>query len=143
MLCSPLVPGLDLGLVGPLGHVLQDMADAGGDMAAGMEMAGEGAAGMDMMAAMTPAMSMSFLLPGIGLGLLKGMLFGKKSSVKTTFNQLIIILAELFRDRQKSYGHSYGYQQPQHGYGYPQQGYGHQQQQYQPSPYANNIVKRR
>ena len=65
------------------------MADAGGDMAAGMEMAdmaGGGAAGMDMMAAMTPAMSMSFLLPGIGLGLLKGMLFGKKSSVKTTFH---------------------------------------------------------
>ena len=31
-----------------------------------------------MMAAMTPAMSMSFLLPGIGLGLLKGMLFGKE-----------------------------------------------------------------
>ena len=83
------MPGLDLGLVGPLGHVLQDMADAGGDMAAGMEMAdmaGGGAAGMDMMAAMTPAMSMSFLLPGIGLGLLKGMLFGKKSSVKNYFS---------------------------------------------------------
>ena len=62
-------------------HVLQDMADAGGDMAAGMEMGGDmAAAGADagaMMAAMTPAMSMSFLLPGIGLGLLKGLLFGK------------------------------------------------------------------
>ena len=62
-------------------HVLQDMADAGGDMAAGMEMGGDmAAAGADagaMMAAMTPAMSMSFLLPGIGLGLIKGLLFGK------------------------------------------------------------------
>lgn len=81
VLCSPLVPGLDLGLgLGPLGNVLQDMADAGGDMAAGMEMADMAAGGADagaMMAAMTPAMSMSFLLPGIGLGLLKGMLFGK------------------------------------------------------------------
>ena len=82
VLCSPLVPGLDLGLgLGPLGNVLQDMADAGGDMAAGMEMADMAAGGADagmMMAAMTPAMSMSFLLPGIGLGLLKGMLFGNK-----------------------------------------------------------------
>ena len=81
VLCSPLMPGLDLGLgLGPLGNVLQDMADAGGDMAAGMEMADMAAGGADagaMMAAMTPAMSMSFLLPGIGLGLLKGMLFGK------------------------------------------------------------------
>ena len=80
VLCSPLIPGLDLGLVGPLGHVLQDMADAGGDMAAGMDMADMAAGGADagaMMAAMTPAMTMSFLLPGIGLGLLKGMLFGK------------------------------------------------------------------
>ena len=80
VLCSPLIPGLDLGLVGPLGHVLQDMADAGGDMAAGMDMADMATGGADtgaMMAAMTPAMTMSFLLPGIGLGLLKGMLFGK------------------------------------------------------------------
>lgn len=66
--------------MGPLGHVLQDMA-AGGDMAAaGGDMAAAAAAGGDMAAmteAMMPAMTMSFLLPGIGLGLLKGMLLGK------------------------------------------------------------------
>ena len=80
VLCSPLLPGLDLGLVGSLGNVLQDMgdmADAGGDMAAGMDMAAGGADAGAMMGMMAPAMSMSFLLPGIGLGLLKGMLFGK------------------------------------------------------------------
>merc|ERR1711881_648115 len=56
---------------------------------------------------MAPAMTMSFLLPGIGLGLLKGML-----------------LAELFRARpskgyRDNYQHqpSYGYQQPQDHYG--------------------------
>ena len=71
-LTSPLLP--DLNLLGPLGSVLQDM----GEMA---EMAGGAAematSGSDMAAAMAPAMTMSFLLPGIGLGLLKGMLLGK------------------------------------------------------------------
>merc|ERR1712018_716461 len=59
------------------------------------------------MEGMATAMTMSFLLPGIGLGLLKGML-----------------LAELFRDRpSRGYGHrdnyqpSYGYQRPQDHYG--------------------------
>ena len=54
------------------------MADAGGDM---MEMAGGATdmamTGSDMAAAMAPAMTMSFLLPGIGLGLIKGMLLGR------------------------------------------------------------------
>ena len=76
-LTSPLLPDL----LGPLGSVLQDMgemADAGGDM---MEMAGGATdmamTGSDMAAAMAPAMTMSFLLPGIGLGLIKGMLLGR------------------------------------------------------------------
>merc|ERR1712123_8508 len=73
----------------------------------GAAMAGEAAMGaadagmamMPMMAA-TPAMTMSFLLPGIGLGLLKG-----------------LFLAELLKQRspksQKGYGHHqpYGHQQ--------------------------------
>lgn len=43
---------------------------------------------------------------------------------------IIILLAELFRDRQKSYGHSYGYpQQPKHHSQYQQQSYGYQQPQ--------------
>ena len=73
----PLIPNLDLdlGVLGPLGNVLQDMEGAmeGGEM---MEMAAGGAEMGAMMEAMTPAMTMSFLLPGIGLGILKGMLFG-------------------------------------------------------------------
>ena len=69
-----------LDILGPLGSVLQDMGEAmegmdgmaaAGDMAAG---AMETAETMEAMAA--PAMTMSFLLPGIGLGLLKGMLLG-------------------------------------------------------------------
>ena len=77
-LASPLLPGLNL--LGPLGSVLQDMeemAEMGGDM---MEMAGGATdmamTGSDMAEAMAPAMTMSFLLPGIGLGLIKGMLLG-------------------------------------------------------------------
>ena len=74
--------------MGPLGHVLQDMA-AGGDMAAaGGDMAAAAAAGGDMAAmteAMMPAMTMSFLLPGIGLGLLKGMLLGNTISTSIFF----------------------------------------------------------
>ena len=71
----PLIPNLDLdlGVLGPLGNVLQDMPMEGGEM---MEMAAGGAEMGAMMEAMTPAMTMSFLLPGIGLGILKGMLFG-------------------------------------------------------------------
>merc|ERR1719443_303217 len=42
-----------------------------------MEMAGGGMEMGAMMEAMTPAMTMSFLLPGIGLGILKGMLFAE------------------------------------------------------------------
>ena len=65
----------------PVVNLLQDMADAGGDMAdmaaAGGDMAAAGGDMTMMMEAMTPAMTMSFLLPGIGLGLLKGMLLGK------------------------------------------------------------------
>ena len=69
-LTSPLLPDL----LGPLGSVLQaaeempemmEMAAAGGDMM-----------GMTEMVDMAPAMTMSFLLPGIGLGLIKGMLLG-------------------------------------------------------------------
>ena len=76
MLSIPLIPNLDLdlGVLGPLGNVLQDMPMEGGEM---MEMAGGGMEMGAMMEAMTPAMTMSFLLPGIGLGILKGMLFGK------------------------------------------------------------------
>ena len=75
----PLIPNIDLGAVGSIGHVLQDMAEAGGEMAAaGGEMAAAGGDMTMMMEAMTPAMTMSFLLPGIGLGLLKGMLLGNK-----------------------------------------------------------------
>ena len=77
-LSSPLLP--DLNLLGPLGSVLQDMgemAEAGGDMMAAAGGATEMATtGSDMAAAMAPAMTMSFLLPGIGLGLIKGMLLG-------------------------------------------------------------------
>jgi len=118
LLSSPLLPDLDLGAVSPIVNVLQDMAEAGGDMA-DMAAAGDAAAEMTAtMEAMTPAMTMSFLLPGIGLGLLKGLL-----------------IAELFRDRQKSFGHSYGgyrhqpkpHHQPQSAYGYAG---GYQQPQY-------------
>ena len=116
--------------MGPLGHVLQDMA-AGGDMAAaGGDMAAAAAAGGDMAAmteAMMPAMTMSFLLPGIGLGLLKGMLLGNTNKYLL---YLRLFAAELFRDRHRSYGHSYGHQQ-QRGYGQPQPQYGgYQQPQY-------------
>ena len=53
------------------------MAEAGGDMMAAAGGATDMAmTGADMADAMAPAMTMSFLLPGIGLGLLKGMLLG-------------------------------------------------------------------
>ena len=53
------------------------MAEAGAEMEAAGEMAAAGGDMAAMMEAMTPAMTMSFLLPGVGLGLLKGLLFGE------------------------------------------------------------------
>ena len=63
-----------LNILGPLGSILQDMPE----MPEMPEMPGaETMMPMEGMAtAMAPAMTMSFLLPGIGLGLLKGMLLG-------------------------------------------------------------------
>ena len=75
----PLFPSLP-GLLGPLGSVLQEGMEAGA-MAAE---AGEAMMPMDA-AAMMPMMPMmnmmpmmtSFILPGVGLGLLKGIILGK------------------------------------------------------------------
>ena len=78
-LASPLLPGLNL--LGPLGSVLQEMEEMAGGATDMMEMAGGATdmamTGSDMAEAMAPAMTMSFLLPGIGLGLIKGMLLGR------------------------------------------------------------------
>ena len=72
------------------------MADAGGDMAAaGGDMAAAGGDMSMMMEAMTPAMTMSFLLPGIGLGLLKGMLLGKNHFSKITISLFIYLFNHL------------------------------------------------
>ena len=66
------------------------MAEAGGEMAADGAAAAGAAAGatdamMPMMSMMpAPSMMTSFLLPGIGLGLLKGMLIGKVSAILRT-----------------------------------------------------------
>ena len=65
-----------------------------GDMAAAGEMAGAAAEGaMDTATAMeamaAPAMTMSFLLPGIGLGLLKGILLGNSNRALRLRNILL------------------------------------------------------
>merc|ERR1712106_1252764 len=63
-------------------------------------------AGMAMMAAgSAPALMTSFLLPGIGLGLLKGLFLAE-------------LLKQKPRKRQKAYGHHppSNYVQPQYGY---------------------------
>merc|ERR1719513_175265 len=109
-LSSPVPSPLSLfpslpGLLGPLGSVLQEGMEAGA-MAAeagGAMMPMDAAAMMPMMNMMNmmPMMT-SFILPGVGLGLLKG-----------------IILAELLKEKpRKSYGHytpsHYGYQRTFH-----------------------------
>ena len=75
----PIFPSLP-GLLGPLGSVLQEGMEAGA-MAAeagGAMMPMDAAAMMPMMNMMNmmPMMT-SFILPGVGLGLLKGLILGK------------------------------------------------------------------
>ena len=72
----PLFPSLP-GLLGPLGSVLQEGMEAGAMAAeAGEAMMPMDAAAMMPMMPMMPMMT-SFILPGVGLGLLKGLILGK------------------------------------------------------------------
>ena len=83
----PLFPSLP-GFLGPLGSVLQEGMEAGA-MAAE---AGEAMMPMDA-AAMMPMMNMmnmmpmmtSFILPGVGLGLLKGIILGKTLLILSSY----------------------------------------------------------
>ena len=82
-----------------------------GDMAAAGEMAGAAAEGaMDTATAMeamaAPAMTMSFLLPGIGLGLLKGILLGKSNKAlrsRDNINQQILLTTDINRCSMDSF----------------------------------------
>ena len=99
-----------LDFLGPLGSVLQDM-EGMGDMAAAGEMAGAAAEGaMDTATAMeamaAPAMTMSFLLPGIGLGLLKGILLGNSNKAlrsRDNINQQILLTTGINRCSMDSF----------------------------------------
>ena len=84
-----------------------------GDMAAAGEMAGAAAEGaMDTATAMeamaAPAMTMSFLLPGIGLGLLKGILLGNSNKAlrsRFNINQQILLTADINRCSMDSFNY--------------------------------------
>jgi hypothetical protein len=132
---SPLLPSL-ASLMSLLGSVLQAVVTGGGTAggaAGGAGAAGAGGAatlpavvaGTGGTAAVAPAMMMmSSLLPGIGLGLIKGLFIGKTCSMLNYRMLIIDILAELLKEqapkKAKGYGHhpppSYGHHQPQYGY---------------------------
>jgi hypothetical protein len=62
----------------------------------------------------------SFLLPGIGLGLLKGLFLGKKLNICVPVIHFFAaeLLKQKPRKKQKGYGHPppHHYVQPQYGY---------------------------
>ena len=134
---DPLIPALS-SLMGPLVSVLQTVGTVGGATAGGVGVGTAGAGGLvtapaiagtvATAPAIVPAMTMmSSLLPGIGLGLLKGIFLGSVvPEALCSLNYLIkkIIPAELLKKeapkKQKGYGHHpvspYGHHQPQYGY---------------------------
>ena len=142
---APLLPSLT-SIMGPLVALMQTTAIGGGSAAAGGGAAAGGAAAGGAAAggagaggaaiapivagtvgtAAAPAMmaALGTLLPGIGLGLLKGIFLGNYTH-SVLFKVYIFFSAELFKSPAKSpkakgNGHhqAYGYQQQQPQYGY-------------------------
>ena len=125
---SPFLPSLG-SLMSPLGSVLQAVVTGGGTAggaAGGAGAAGAGGAatlpavvaGTGGTAAAVPAMMMmSSLLPGIGLGPLKGLFIGNQCNIMNYRMLIIDVLAELLKEqapkKSKGYGHhpapSYGH----------------------------------
>jgi hypothetical protein len=142
---SPLLPSLT-SIMGPLVALMQTTAVGGGGAAAGGAAGGAAAGGAaaggaaagaggaaiapivagTVGTAAAPAMmaALGTLLPGIGLGLLKGIFLGNYTH-SVPFKVYIFFSAELFKSPPKSpkakgHGHhqAYGYQQQQPQYGY-------------------------